>query len=625
MITYLQTENLSKSFADNVLFENISFSVLKDQKAALIAKNGAGKSTLLNIISGLESADSGEVVFKNGISVSYLRQEPDLREDLTVGEQIFSVSNRLAQVVGQYETALSSGDFKRIEEAQNQMDALNAWDYEAQMKQILGKLDINDFDKKISMLSGGQKKRIALADALIEQPDMLILDEPTNHLDTYMIEWLEKYLKETRTTLLMVTHDRYFLDNVCDCIIEIDDNRIYSYSGNYSYYLEKRKERLEAFNAAADRAENLLRKESEWISRMPKARSGKAKYRIDSFYKLKEAAKHKSDGRKVEIATGSARRLGNKILEIKNISKSYGSQKLVENFSYSFQKGDKIGIVGRNGCGKSTLLNILMKNVQPDSGFSDFGETVCTAYYRQSGIEADPESRVIDVIKKIAEVIELSDGRKLSASQFLEYFLFPPKMQYAPVSKLSGGERRRLYLMTVLMQNPNFLILDEPTNDLDIITLNVLEDYLDSFSGCLIVVSHDRYFLDKVATSLFVFEGDGKIRNFPGNYTVYLTEKEEEKALAVQKSAPKTTSEPVREKKRKNFTYKLNLEYQQLEKEIAALEEEKKQIEAQLSGLTSDIEQITKLSSRMGEIGNLLEEKEMRWLEIDEIRESDNN
>jgi ATP-binding cassette subfamily F protein uup len=625
MITYLQTENLSKSFADNVLFENISFSVLKDQKAALIAKNGAGKSTLLNIISGLESADSGEVVFKSGISVSYLKQEPDLQEDLTVGEQIFSVSNRLAQVVGRYEAALSSGDYKRIEEAQNQMDAFNAWDYEVQMKQILGKLDINDFDKKISMLSGGQKKRIALADALIEQPDMLILDEPTNHLDTYMIEWLEKYLKETRTTLLMVTHDRYFLDNVCDCIIEIDDNRIYSYSGNYSYYLEKRKERLEAFNAAADRAENLLRKESEWISRMPKARSGKAKYRIDSFYKLKEAAKHKSDTKKVEIATGSARRLGNKILEIKNISKSYGSQKLIENFSYSFQKGDKIGIVGRNGCGKSTLLNILMKNIQPDSGFSDFGETVCTAYYRQSGIEADPESRVIDVIKKIAEVIELSDGRKLSASQFLEYFLFPPKMQYAPVSKLSGGERRRLYLMTVLMQNPNFLILDEPTNDLDIITLNVLEEYLDSFSGCLIVVSHDRYFLDKVATSLFVFEGDGKIRNFPGNYTVYLTEKEEEKALAVQKNVPKTTSEPVREKKRKNFTYKLNLEYQQLEKEIAALEEEKQQIEAQLSGLTSDIEEITKLSSRMGEIENQLEEKEMRWLEIDEIRESDNN
>ena len=629
-ITYLQVENLSKAFGDKVLFEGITFSVLKDQKTALIAKNGTGKSTLLDIIGGKADADGGSVVFRNGLKIGYLQQDPVLNDSLTVRQQILSVSNQLAQVSARYEEALASGDHARIAAAQAEMDALGAWDYETDMRQILGKLRIDDLDQVIGTLSGGQKKRIALADVLIEHPDMLILDEPTNHLDTDMTEWLEKYLHDTRTTLLMVTHDRYFLDNVCDCIIEIEDNTTYTYSGNYAYYLRKREERIQNLSAAIDKANNLLRRESEWISRMPKARGGKAKYRIDSFYELKEFASRRIDNRKVDIATGTAHRLGNKVIDLKHISKSFDGRKLIDDFTYSFQKNDKIGICGVNGCGKSTLLNIIMGRLQPDAGVVEMGETVVPGYYQQTGIEYDENQRVIDIIKDIAEVVILGDGRKLSASQFLEYFLFPPKMQYTPVAKLSGGERRRLYLMTVLMQNPNLLILDEPTNDLDIITLNVLEDFLNAFGGCLIVVSHDRYFLDKVAEHLLVFEDGGNIRNFPGNYTVYLTQKEDEKQQERQTapqpdepSAPKKSDTHQSERRKKNFTYKLNLEYQQLEKEIAALETEKNEIESLLSGGTSDIAEITRLSQRMDALLAELDAKETRWLELEEIKESD--
>ena len=623
MITYLQIENLTKSFGDLLLFKDISFSVCKDNKTALIAKNGAGKSTLLSIIADKESKDSGSVVFKNGLTVGYLPQNPILNENLTIREQIFSVNNKLAQVVNNYEKAIASGNQDEIYNAQNQMDSAHAWDYESDMKQILGKLKINNLEQKISQLSGGQKKRIALADTLIEQPDLLILDEPTNHLDTEMIEWLENYLKNTRTTLLMVTHDRYFLDNVCNFIIEIDDNKIYNYNGNYSYYLQKREERIENLNAAIDKANNLLRRESEWISRMPKARGGKAKYRIDSFYKLKEFAGQKTDTKKLEIQTGTAHRLGNKVLEIKNLSKSYNGKKLIDNFSYSFKKTDKIGIVGVNGCGKSTLLNIIMQTVKPDSGIVEFGETVVPGYYRQTGIEYNENQRVIDIIKEIAEVIILGDGRKLSASQFLEYFLFPTKMHYSLISKLSGGERRRLYLMTVLMKNPNFLILDEPTNDLDIVTLNVLEDYLNSFKGCLLVVSHDRYFIDKVVDNIFAFEENGIIKNFPGNYTVYLTEKEENKTQKTETIKKIQTQNQPAPKNKKNFGYKQNIEYQQLEKEISELETEKAEIENFLSSGNTNIEEITKKSTRMQEILNLLDEKETRWLELEELKELD--
>ena len=626
MITYLQVVNLSKAFGDKVLFEGISFSIMKDQKTALIAKNGTGKSTLLDIIGRKTYSDSGSVVFRNDLTVGYLQQDPVLDDSLTVRQQILSVNNKLARISADYEAALSSGDHERIAAAQAEMDAAGAWDYEAEMRQILGKLRIDDLDKVIGTLSGGQKKRIALADVLIEHPDMLILDEPTNHLDTEMTEWLEKYLHDTRTTLLMVTHDRYFLDNVCDCIIEIEDNTTYTYNGNYAYYLRKRDERIQNLAAAIDKANNLLRRESEWISRMPKARGGKAKYRIDSFYELKEFASRRIDNRKVDIATGTAHRLGNKVIDLKHVSKSFDGRKLIDDFTFSFQKNDKVGICGINGCGKTTLLNIIMGKLAPDSGVVEVGETVMPGYYRQSGIEYDEEQRVIDIIKDIAEVIILGDGRKLSASQFLEYFLFPPKMQYTPIAKLSGGERRRLYLMTVLMQNPNLLILDEPTNDLDIVTLNVLEDFLNAFGGCLIVVSHDRYFLDKVAEQLLVFEDDGHIRNFPGNYTVYLTQKEDEKQSERREtpSAERKTDTRSSERHKKNFTYKLNVEYQQLEKDMAALNEEKTEIERLLSGGTTDINEITKLSQRMDEILAALDEKEMRWLELEEIRESDN-
>lgn len=624
MITYLQVENLTKSFGDVVLFENISFSIAKDSKTALIAKNGSGKSTLLDIISGGQEADNGSVVFKNDLTVGYLSQNPILNDDFTIREQIFSVKNKKARVVKEYQAALESGDKKLIEKAQAEFDAADASNYESEMKQILGKLQINDLNQKVGTLSGGQKKRIALADALIEKPDMLILDEPTNHLDTQMIEWLESYLKTTRTTLLTVTHDRYFLDYVCDYIIEIDDNSIYTYAGNYSYYLNKRAERIKNFTASVQKADNLLRKEADWISRMPKARGGKAKYRIDNFYKLKELASRKIDNSKVEISQGAFRRLGNKILEIKNLSKQFGNKNIINNFSYSFLKNDRIGICGPNGSGKSSLLNIITGSLKPDSGIAEFGETVYPAYYRQQGITYNENDKVIDIIKDIAEVVVMGDGRKVSASQFLEYFLFPSKMQYSPVSKLSGGERRRLYLMTVLMQNPNFLILDEPTNDLDIVTLNVLEEYLLNFQGCLLIVSHDRYFLDKVADKMFIFEDDGIIKDFPGNYTVYLTQKEEQSKIKseVAEQDPKTPK--VNEnKKKKAFSYKLNLEYTSLEQELENLHKEKSEIENSLAGNETDINKITELSTRMQELMKIIDEKETRWLELEEIKESD--
>ena len=623
MITYLQVDNLSKSFGDIVLFESITFSVGKDQKVALIAKNGAGKSTMLDIIAGKQSADTGSVVFKNDLKIGYLRQDPTLDNNITVRQHIFSSENKLSKVLQQYEAALATGDHNIIGKAQADMDAADAWKYESDMKQILGKLRINDLDIEIGKLSGGQKKRIALAESLIEQPDLLILDEPTNHLDTDMIEWLENYLKTTRTTLLMVTHDRYFLDNVCDNIIEIDNNRIYSYSGNYSYYLSKREERMANLAANIDKANNLLRKESEWISRMPKARGGKAKYRIDSFYKLKEVASQRIETKSIDFTVGTANRLGNKILDIKNLTKRYGDKTLINNFSYSFKKNDKIGVCGHNGCGKTTLLDIITGKTSPDSGTAEFGETVVAGYYRQSGIEYKENKRVIDIIKDIAEVVILGDGRKLSASQFLEYFLFPPKMHYTLVEKLSGGEKRRLYLMTVLIKNPNFLILDEPTNDLDIITLNVLEDYLAGFGGCLLVVSHDRYFLDKVVDTMFVFEENGNIRNIPGNYTVYATLKEDEEKESstlepIQKAQP-----PQRERQKKNFTYKLAQEYEAVSAEIERLNAEKNDIEQKLSGEITDINEITKLSERMEIITAQLDEKETRWLELEEIKYSD--
>ncbi|HAN77113.1 MAG TPA: ABC transporter, partial [Bacteroidales bacterium] len=539
MISYLQVENLTKSFGDLVLFENLSFAIGKDTKTALIARNGTGKSTLLNIICGLDSADSGQVTMRNGIRLGYLLQEPDLGTGKTVYDYVYGSYPLLTEAIKNYKIALESHDATKMQHAGEQMDALNAWDYEVSVKLYLSVLGIDFLDADVSTLSGGEKKRAALAALLLQQPDVMILDEPTNHLDTSMIEWLEDYLQKTRSTLLMVTHDRFFLDRVCTDIIEMADKTSYPYKGNYTYYLEKRAERLEILNASLDKAQNLFKTEQEWMRRMPQARGTKAKYRMDNFGKLTDFLNSKSTEKQVDINVSQAR-IGKKILDIEGLSKRFENKLLIDNFTYKFARGDKFGIVGPNGCGKSTFLNLLCEQLLPDSGVIDKGQTIVYGYYNQKGIEFDNSKRVIDVIKDIAEIVTLGNGKTVSASKFLETFLFTGDMQYNLVEKLSGGERRRLYLMTILMRSPNFLILDEPTNDLDIMTLNVLEDYLNSFSGILLVVSHDRYFLDKVTDRLFVFEGNGKIKEFPDKYSYYLEYKkvlESEEAQAIANKA----------------------------------------------------------------------------------------
>lgn len=499
------------------------------------------------------------------------------------------------------------------------MDQYKAWDYENKVKQILSKLKITNFDQVVGQLSGGQKKRVGLAKVLITDPDFLILDEPTNHLDLEMIEWLEEYLNKSKGTLLMVTHDRYFLDRVCNEIIEMDANSIYTYKGNYSYYLEKRAERIENINAEVGKAQKLLKTEQEWMRRMPQARGTKAKYRIDAFYDLKKkaAAGFKEDSMELDIKSA---RLGKKILELEGLYKSFGDLKILEDFSYKFQRGEKIGIVGKNGTGKSTFLNIITRNLEPDSGSIEIGETVVYGYYRQDGITINENERIIDVIKDIAESIDLGNGKVMSASQFLEYFLFPPKTQYNYVSKLSGGEKRRLYLMTVLMKNPNFLILDEPTNDLDIMTLNVLEEYLMNFKGCLIIVSHDRYFMDKVVDQMFAFEGMGKIRNFPGNYTIYRdTIDEEEKELKkIEKPAKPKKEKPKSNNTAKKLSFNEKREFEQLEVDLEALNTEKEELETAMSSGTLTNDELLQKASRIEEVINLIDEKEMRWLELSE-------
>ena len=621
MISYLQVENLSKRFGEQLLFENISFGIGKGQKVALIAKNGMGKSTLLRIIAGKDTAETGTVIFRNDITIGILEQDPLLDPENTIFEEVFNSDSPILRLIKAYEAAISKNDTTALEKLIPEMDNHSAWDYDNTIKQILSELKIDTYDKKVHLLSGGQKKRVGLAKVLISNPDFLILDEPTNHLDIEMTEWLEEYLEKSNVTLLMVTHDRYFLDRVCNQIIEIDDFGLYSYEGNYSYYLEKRKERIANRNAAIDKARNLLRTEQEWMRRMPQARSHKAQYRIDNFYKLKETASQQTTETKLELDI-QGKRLGKKILELEHVSKSFDGQVILHDFSYKFVRGEKIGIVGKNGVGKSTFLNIITQHLEPDSGIISIGETVLYGYYQQSGIAFHENDRVIDIVKNIAEHIDLGNGRVMSASQFLEYFLFTDKQQYSLVSKLSGGERRRLYLLTVLMSNPNFLILDEPTNDLDILTLNVLEEYLQGFKGCLLIVSHDRFFTDKVVDRIFAFEGNGIIKDFPGNYTLYKNKKEEEKENQekIEKEKKKTDPTPVSqtdtsEKKRK-LSFKERQEMQQLETDLEQLNEEKAAIESALnSGTLSPDELLTK-SNRIAEIIAILDEKEMRWLEL---------
>lgn len=622
MISFLQVENLSKRFGEQLLFEGISFGIGKNQKTALIAKNGMGKSTLLQIIAGKDIPESGSVIFRNDISIGYLQQNPDLNDNNTIFEEVFSSDSPILNIIKEYEKAIATNNLKQLELLIPQMDAQSAWDYDTTIKQILSELKVDTYEKKIANRSGGQKKRVGLAKVLISNPDFLILDEPTNHLDIEMTEWLENYLEKSNTTLLMVTHDRYFLDRVCSNIIEIDDFGIFNYEGNYSYYLEKRAQRIATRNATIDKARNLLRTEQEWMRRMPQARSHKAQYRIDNFYKLQETASQKTDEKKLELDI-KGQRLGKKILELEHISKSYEDQCLIDDFSYKFVRGEKIGIVGKNGVGKSTFLNIITRNLEPDRGKIDIGETVVYGYYKQSGIEFSETDRVIDIVKNIAERIDLGNDRIMSASQFLEYFMFTDKQQYSLVSKLSGGERRRLYLLTVLMSNPNFLILDEPTNDLDIITLNVLEDYLQSFKGCLLIVSHDRFFVDKVVDRVFAFEGNGKIKDFPGNYTIYKNHKEEEeeekqRAKKQTPKEPKSAPSDNLSKKRK-LSFKEQQEMLRLEQEIESLTNEKTEIESALSSGSLSTEELVRKSERISEVIALLDEKEMRWLELSEI------
>ncbi|MBE6288238.1 MAG: ABC-F family ATP-binding cassette domain-containing protein [Mediterranea massiliensis] len=619
----LQVENLTKSFGDLVLFQNISFGLDEGQRVGLIAKNGTGKSTLLNILSGREGYDEGKITFRRDVRVGYLEQDPLYPEELTVLEACFHQGNDTVELIKEYEKCMQSEGHPGLDALLIRMDNEKAWDYEQKAKQILSQLKIRDFNQQIKHLSGGQLKRIALANALITEPDLLILDEPTNHLDLEMTEWLEEYLRRTNLTLLMVTHDRYFLDRVCSEIIEIDARSLYSYKGNYSYYLEKRQERIDAKNVEIERANNLYRTELEWMRRMPQARGHKARYREEAFYELEKVAKQRIDHSQVKLDV-KATYIGSKIFEADHLSKSFGSLKILDDFSYIFSRYEKMGIVGNNGTGKSTFIKILMGLQQPDGGTLDIGETVQFGYYSQEGLSFNEQMKVIDVVQEIAEVIELGGGKRLTASQFLQHFLFTPETQHSYVYKLSGGERRRLYLCTVLMRNPNFLVLDEPTNDLDIVTLQVLEEYLKNFKGCVIVVSHDRYFMDKVVDHLLVFNGNGDIRDFPGNYTQYREWKDEKirREREIQKEQVKSQEEKtikVRLNERRRMSFKERREFEQLEKEIASLEREKAIIEAALCSGTLTIDELTEKSKRLPMLNNEIDEKTMRWLELSEI------
>ena len=619
MNPYLQVENLTKSFGDLVLFEQISFGIAEGQRIGLIAKNGSGKTTLLNILSGKEGYDEGKITFRKDLRVGYLEQSPYYPEDLTVMEACFYHGNSTVQLIKEYERCMETPGNPGLEDLLARMEHEKAWDYERKAKQILSQLKIRNFDQPIRQLSGGQLKRVALANVLITEPDLLILDEPTNHLDLDMTEWLEEYLNQGSLSLLMVTHDRYFLDRVCSEIIEIDNKQIYSYKGNYSYYLEKRQERIDATNAEIARANNLYRTELEWMRRMPQARGHKARYREEAFYDLEKVAKQRMYDHQVQLDVKAAY-IGSKIFEADHLYKSFGDLKILEDFSYIFSRYEKMGVVGNNGTGKSTFIKILMGLEKPDKGTLDIGETVRFGYYSQEGLQFDEQMKVIDVITDIAEVIELGNGKRLTASQFLQHFLFTPETQHSYVYKLSGGERRRLYLCTVLMRNPNFLVLDEPTNDLDIVTLQVLEEYLQHFKGCVIVVSHDRYFMDKVVDHLLVFKGQGDIRDFPGNYSNYrewkLAKAEHDKEAAKPKEEK---TQKVRMNDKRKLTYKEKQEFEQLEKDIAGLEAEKKGIEEALCSGTLSVEELTEKSKRLPELENELDEKTMRWLELSEI------
>ncbi|MCK0180148.1 ABC-F family ATP-binding cassette domain-containing protein [Flavobacteriaceae bacterium S0862] len=612
-MNYLTVENISKSYGELTLFENVSFSIHKDQKIAFVAKNGSGKTTILNILSGKDEADSGKVTYRKGLKVSFLAQEPELNDDLTIEESIFDSDNAILEVISSYHKALKNPEDEEVyQKAFEAMERFNAWDFETQYTQILFKLNLEDLDQKVAQLSGGQKKRLALANALINKPDLLILDEPTNHLDLEMIEWLEAFFAKENITLFMITHDRYFLERVCNEIIELDQGEIFNYKGSYSYYLEKKEARMEREAVETNKSKQLFKKELDWMRRQPKARTTKSKSRIDDFFEIKERAHKRRKDHVVQLEI-NMERLGSKIVEFHNVSKAFGDNIMLNKFDYMFQKGERIGIIGKNGTGKSTFLNLITNTLKPDSGKIILGETVKFGYYTQKGIDVKPDQKVIDVVRDYGDYIPLKKGRQISAQQLLERFLFNRKKQYDFVEKLSGGERKRLYLCTVLIQNPNFLILDEPTNDLDIVTLNVLENFLLDFPGCLIVVTHDRYFMDKIVDHLFIFRGQGVIEDFPGNYTDFRT---------YEDSVPKESTEKKIEKKQwkkdsnSQLSYNEQKELKNIESKLKTLEFDKKELEAKFNDETLSTEKINELSAELQQIINTIEEKEFRWLEL---------
>ncbi|TRX71823.1 ABC-F family ATP-binding cassette domain-containing protein [Carboxylicivirga sp. M1479] len=621
MINYLSVENLTQNWGDVRLFNEISFGLNEGQKIALIARNGAGKTTLLNILADKIPANDGKITLRSGINMGYLPQDPYLNINHTVIEEVFNTDSDVVQTIKAYEQAIETNNQEALGVLIEKMDLLQAWDYEQRIKQILSQLKITKFNQPVSELSGGQQKRVALASILISEPELLILDEPTNHLDLEMVDWLEQYLSKSKATLLMVTHDRYFLDRVCNEIIELADETIYTYQGNYSYFLKKRQERLANKKTEIEKARNLLKTEQEWMNRMPQARATKAKYRIDAFHDLKDKANQNVNEQNLELGIAQAR-LGKKVVNLHKVSKSFDDLQLLKEFSYKFAPYEKVGIVGKNGTGKSTFLNILTGALTPDSGEVETGDTVVFGYYRQEGIKIDGNKKVIEVISDIAEDISLGEGKRMSATQFLRYFLFPNEMHYVQVNKLSGGEKKRLFLMTVLIKNPNFLILDEPTNDLDIFTLNVLEDYLANFRGCVMVVSHDRYFLDKVTDHLFVFEGDCKIKDYVGSYSDYNKEKKSEERQATKtEKKPKSEKSVKTESKAKKLSYKEKRELEQLEIDLEQLEAKKEVLQNELNSGSMDSESLVKASQELTLVMDALDEKEIRWLELKEIEE----
>lgn len=628
-MNYLSVENLSKSFGERVLFQNISFGIDQGQKIALVGVNGAGKSTLMKIIMGIEVPDTGEIGINQQVKVSYVHQNPVFAGALNIYQTIFEGSqNETLKVIEDYhkvlldaESGKDTGD--RLQLLMEKMDALQAWDYEYQVKEVLGRLGLHDMELPVGNLSGGQRKRVALAKAILEKPDLLLLDEPTNHLDLETIEWLEDYLSKANLSLFMVTHDRYFLEKVTNEILELDNGKIFRYQGNYGYFLEKKAERREIEQTEQEKAKSLYKKELDWIRRQPKARGTKAKYRVDAFEQTKEKAFQKREEREIELSVTS-QRLGNKIIEIEKLNKSFDAKPIVKDFSYTFKKGDKIGIVGPNGAGKTTFLNMITGMLVPDSGTVNRGQTTAIGYYRQEEDSFDEEKRLIDIVKEVAEVVNIAGGSTITVSQFLNKFGFPPKQQHTPIAKLSGGERRRLQLLMVLIKSPNFLILDEPTNDLDIMTLNTLEEFLDTFPGCLIIVSHDRYFMDRLVEHLFVFEGEGRIKDFPGNYTDFREWEKEQKSI--EKESKQDTLAKEEKPKNANLgpskekaSFKEKKEFEELTLQIEKLNNEKAELVEKISTGTEDHETLLHWSQGIQEIEGKLEELEMRWLELSEL------